>query len=174
MINKSILHITLKSILIAIIICSAIYYADYKGYFNPDETNNHSKKKWDAFYKFSKRNNVDILLLGNSHLYAGVNPKNLSATLGVNAFILASPGSNMADTYFSLKEALNRTNPKLIVIETYGINDFNPYKLKEGALSDQFKSFYARKDLITKITSTPFLFKSDNYFYAALKEYKPP
>ena len=164
--NKPILYITLKSLLIVAIVSFAIYYSDSKGYFNPDETNNHTKRKWDAFYDFSKSNNIDVLLLGNSHLYSGINPKNLSVTLGVNAFILASPGTNISDTYYGLKEALNRTSPKLVVIETYGINNFNPYKLKDGSLSDQFKSFYARKNVTTKLASTPFLFKSDNYVYA--------
>ena len=148
------------------IIWGGISYLDSKGYFNPDERNNHTKKKWDSFYEFTEENNVDVLLLGNSHLYTGINPKNLSAALGVNAFILASPGTNIEDSYYGLKESLKRTKPKLVVIETYGINDFNPYELKEGTLSDQFKSFYARKDFVTKLTSTPFLFKSENYFYA--------
>ena len=72
-----------------------------------------ARKKWDSFYEFIGKNNVDVLLLGNSHLYSGINPKNLSAALGVNAFILASPGTNIADTYFGLKEALKKTKPNL-------------------------------------------------------------
>lgn len=164
--DKPILLVSLKSLLIVIIFFTAIQYIDTKGYFNPDERNNHTKKKWDSFYDFTDKKNVDILLLGNSHLYSGINPKNLSLALGCNAFILASPGTNIADTYFGLKEALKRTYPKIVVIETYGINNFNPYKLKEGSLSDQFKSFYARKDFITKLASLPYLFNSDNYFYA--------
>ena len=164
--KNPILHISLKSLLITLVIAASICYSDNKGYFNPDETKNHTKKKWDSYYEFSKNNNIDILLLGNSHLYTGINPKNLSATLGVNAFILAAPGTNISDSYFGLKEAIKKTKPKLVVIETYGIKDFNPYQLKEGSLSDQFKSFGARKDFLTKITSTPYLFKSDNYLYA--------
>lgn len=164
--NKPILSITLKSLLLIAVIGIAIFYSDYKGYFNPDETNNHTRRKWNSFYEFTKKNNVDVLLLGNSHLYTGINPKNLSSTLGVNSFILAAPGTNIADTYFGLKEALKRTDPKLVIIETYGINNFNPYELQKGGLSDQFKSFYTRKDFLTKITSTPYLFKSDDYFYA--------
>ena len=164
--KRPILLITLKSLFIITIIGAAIYYSDYKGYFSPDETNNHTKRKWDAYYEFSKNNNIDILLLGNSHLYSGINPKNLSSTLGVNAFILASPGTSISDTYYGLKEALKKSDPKLVVIETFGINEFNQYNLKEGALSDQFKSFNARKDFFIKMASTPLLFKSDNYFYA--------
>lgn len=166
LLDKPILHITLKSLLVMIVVGLSLYYSDNKGYFNPDASNSHTQKKWDAYYKFSERNDIDILLLGNSHLYTGVNPKNLCNTLGVNSFILAAPGSNISDTYYGLKEALKKANPKLVVIETYGIKDFKPHELKDGDLSDQFKSFQARKDFFTKLTSTPHLFKTDNYFYA--------
>jgi hypothetical protein len=161
-----ILIITLKAIIVVAIFGAAIRYSDGKGYFNPDESNNHTKKKWNAFYKFTKRNNVDVILVGNSHLYSGINPKNLSSTLGVNAFILASPGTNIADSYYCLEEALKVTDPKLVVVETYGFTAFNPYELKGGALADQFKSFSARKDFGSKLGGMPFLFRSDDYLYA--------
>ena len=57
-----ILIISLKVIFVVAVFIIAINYSDSKGYFNPDESNNHTKKKWDSFYKFSKRNNVDIVL----------------------------------------------------------------------------------------------------------------
>lgn len=164
--SKPVLHIILKSLIIIIGFFIIIQYIDIKGFFNPDERNNHTKRKWDSYYEFTNKNNVDIVLVGNSHLYSGINPKNLSIALGCNAFILASPGTNIADSYYGLKEALTRTKAKLVIVETYGIKEFNPYELKGGPLSDQFKSFYARKDFLTKLTSTPFLFNADNYFYA--------
>ena len=161
-----ILIISLKAIFIVIVFFAAVMYSDGKGYFNPDESNNHTKRKWDSFYKFSKKNNVDVVLVGNSHLYSGINPKNLSNTLGVNAFILASPGTNIADSYYCLEEALKVSEPKLVIVETYGITAFNPYEAKEGALTDQFKSFSARKNVSSKLKAMPYLFKSDNYTYA--------
>lgn len=156
----------LKLGLFICIVSIAIVYSDQKGYFNPDLRNNHTIKKWDTFYKFSKRNNVDVLLMGNSHLYTGINPKNLSVTLGCNAFILASPGTKISDTYWGLKEALLECSPSVVVIETYGIDYFNQYNLSAGNLSDQFKSFSARKNFGTKIQSIPYLFKPDNYLLA--------
>ncbi len=164
--DKPVVLISIKSLIVLCFFTVLIAYIDSKGYFNPNETNNHTKRKWDSFYSFTDDNNVDILLLGNSHLYTGINPKNLSVTLGANAFILASPGTHIGDTYYALKEALKKTQAKLVVIETYGINDFNPYGIESQMLSDQFKSFYARKDFMTKILSTPFLFSSKNYVYA--------
>lgn len=164
--NSPVSLIILKSSVIGIIFFFILYHIDTKGYFNPDESNNHTKKKWDTYYEFTEENNVDIVLVGNSHLYSGINPKNLSNALGCNAFILASPGTNIADSYYALKEALKRTKPRVVVVETYGIKNFEPHELKEEALSAQFKSFYARKDIPTKLISLPILFKPSNYFYA--------
>jgi len=158
--------IAIKALLFVLMIVLMIVYSDKEGYFNPSQANNHTEKKWNSFYEFTKNNNVDILLLGNSHLYTGINPKTLSAALGVNSFILASPGTHIIDTYFSLKEALKITKPKIVIIETYGINQFNPYEFKKGPLSEQLKSFSARKDFLSKIISMPYLFKTDNYPYA--------
>ena len=137
-----------------------------KGYFNPDNQNNHTIRKWNSYYDFSKHNKVDILLVGNSHLYTGINPKNLSAALGCNAFILASPGTQLDDHYFAIKEAIKVNKPKLLVLETYGLKKLEPTEKKEGELSDQFKSFAARKDFWIKLKSTPNLFSISNYPYA--------
>lgn len=157
---------SIKTFALLAVVLFIINHYENKGYFNANNVNNHTRRKWNKFYEFTEANNVDVLLIGSSHLYTGINPKNLSAALGVNSFILASPGTNIADNYFALKEALKQTKPKVVVIETYGMTEFNPYLLKGQTLSDQFKSFYARKDFFTKLESTPYLFKSDNYLYA--------
>jgi len=165
-VKKPIYSIILKFSLFALFIFVSIFYSDSRGIFNPDNTHNHTKRKWDSYYEFSKKNNVDVLLVGNSHLYTGINPKNLSTSLGCNAFILASPGTGVADHYFTLEEALKVNNPKLVIIETYGLHKSNQYLLTGGALSDLFKSFSARKNLVSKIIATPFLFSLKNYPYA--------
>jgi hypothetical protein len=95
--KNPILKIIVKSILLILILSIGIVVSDRKGYFDPDQTNNHTKKKWDTFYSFVEKNEVDLLLMGNSHMYSGINPKNLSNTLGLNAFILASPGTRIID-----------------------------------------------------------------------------
>ncbi len=161
------LKIIIKISILSIIIILLIIYSDVKGYFNPNSKDNHTLTKWNSFYELtSKGNDIDIMLFGNSHLYTGINPKNLSLALGTTSFIFASPGTNIADSYFSLKEAAKKCKPKLVVVETYGINGFNPYNLDGANLSEQIKSFSARKDFIAKIKSTPFLFSVENYLYA--------
>jgi len=155
--------LAVKALLFALVVASIVFYTDSKGYFNPDYTNDHTRRKWNAFYAFTKKNPVDVVLVGNSHLYTGVNPEHLSNTLGTTCFILASPGTTMTDTYYSLKEAIKVSKPVLAVVETFTLNDYDSHQLRAGTLSDQFKSFSARKDFTLKILSTPVLFASDHY-----------
>lgn len=152
--------------LFAVLIAAVVGFTDRKGYFDPDNTNNHTLRKWNAFYDFTRRNAVDVVLVGNSHLYTGINPKNLSVALGANCFILASPGTTLTDAYFALKEAIAVSKPKIAVVETFTVYDYDTYELKDGALSDQFKSFSARKNIKEKLFSMPFLFNSRHYLPA--------
>ena len=163
--TTTIIKLTKKITLLSLLIFATIILSDHKGYFNPDNQNNHTLKKWNYFYEFSKKNNVDILLIGNSHLYTGINPKNLSSALGLNSFILASPGTRVIDHYYTLEEAIKVSTPKVIIIETYGLKSHEPYKIKKGILSDQFKSFSARKNTFLKLKSTPLLFAPKHYPY---------
>lgn len=161
--NKPVWVFALKAAIIGLIAFCVISFTDSKGYFKPDDKNDHTSKKWNAFYEFTENNNVDVLLIGNSHLYTGINPINLSEYLGATSFILAAPGTGVQDSYWALVEALKRTTPSVVVLETYSIGESNPYQLNDGSLSEQMKSFTARKDVSTKIRSTPYLFALKNY-----------
>jgi hypothetical protein len=143
-----------------------VAWTDYRGYFNPDYTNDHTRRKWNAYYDLTRKAPVDVVMIGNSHLYTGLNPEHLSNALGATCFILASPGTTMTDAYFTLKEAVKVKKPKMVILETFTLYDYESHELKAGALSDQFKSFAARKDVGQKLASMPVLFQSDNYLPA--------
>lgn len=164
--EKSLSGFFVRVVVFAGIVMLVVRFTDFKGYFNPDYTNDHTRRKWNAYYKFTNYQPVDVVLVGNSHLYTGVSPENLSNALGANCFILASPGTSITDVYFCLKEAVTVSKPKIAVVETFCINDYDSYQLKGGALSDQFKSFFARKNTYQKLSSTPLLFSPDNYLAA--------
>ena len=156
----------LKALLFLCVIGGFIFIMDRVGIFKPDQSNFHEKRRWDSFYEFTKSNDVDVLLIGNSHLYTGINPNHLSCVLGANCFILAAPGTAIPDSYFTLKEGLTRCDPKVVVVETYGIKSSDIRKYTGGGLTLEFRSFYSRKNLIQKLLSTPFLFSPDNYLMA--------
>lgn len=158
--------LAIKFLVLFALVTSVVIYTDAKGYFEPDQSNNHTSRKWDAFYKFTEKDTVDVVLVGNSHCYAGVNPKNLSAALGANCFVLASPSTTIMDSYYCLKEAMERTHPTVAIIETYGISNSVNHELADGGLSEQFKSYNARKNLPLKLTSMPVLFSPEYYIPA--------
>lgn len=155
-----------KGIAIIAIVTVVILYTDHKGYFEADNLNNHTLRKWNSFYSLTSKNKVDIVLVGNSHLYTGLNPKNLSEALGITSFILASPGTNIADSYYCLEEAIETCKPQIAIVETYGIGDFILDSLTPPRISDQIKSFSARRNTLLKLLSTPALFNSDSWGYA--------
>ncbi|MFT5970246.1 MAG: hypothetical protein ACI8ZO_000753 [Flavobacteriales bacterium] len=156
--------IIFKTLILTLVVLGTLLSFDNVGLFEPDQKNNHTLRKWDAYYDFTKKNDVDILLVGNSHLYTGINPKTLSSIFGCNSFILASPGTNVVDHYYVIKEAIRVSKPKVIVLETYGLKGNSI--LKDAQLSDLFKSFQARRNFGVKMTSMPSLFEIKSYPYA--------
>ncbi|MDR2127111.1 MAG: hypothetical protein LBP63_09815 [Prevotellaceae bacterium] len=151
-----------KLLMFFAIVLSIIAFTDSKGYFIADQTNNHVYRKWKSFYQFTKTKNVDILLLGNSHIMTGLDPFVLSVATGTNCFILGTPGTSVADAYFCLAEALTKTKPQLVILETYCINNTEKYDPKIA----QIQSFEANQNILYKLKMMPYLFNSDDWIKA--------
>lgn len=155
----------IKLAVFSIILVSVVAYTDKKHYF---ETTDHGKamsmKRWESYYAFAKKNPVDILLLGNSHVYTGVDPEYLSTILGCNTMILGDAGIPVKLNYFALVEALKVSTPKLVVLETFGMNRSAdvPNKHNLGTII----SFYVRKDFWSKFTSMFYLISPEDYLPA--------
>ncbi|MDR1347054.1 MAG: hypothetical protein LBJ63_01295 [Prevotellaceae bacterium] len=154
---------SVKILLLFIIIVSAVIFTDSKGYFTADRANNHINRKWKSFYNFTKTKEVDILLLGNSHIITGIDPFILSVATSCNGFILGNAGTNVADAWFHLGEALKHTNPKIVVLETYCIG--NTEKVKNDDIS-QIQSFEAQSNVLYKLKTMPELLYSDSWIKA--------
>lgn len=73
------------------------------------------------FYAGSKETNYDVLFMGTSHMYDGIFPMELYRDYGISSYCLAQAGERMAMTYYSLLDALEYTDPKLIVIDMHGL-----------------------------------------------------
>lgn len=111
---------TLKLAFLFWAVLTVVLITDEKEYFVGDQSNNHSGRKWKAFYDFAgkKSKNVDILVLGNSHASAGVEPYILSENTNSYCFILNTPGAGSVDLYYNLVEVLKYCKPKLVIVET--------------------------------------------------------
>lgn len=62
--------------------------------------------------------NCDILVIGSSHAYRGIDPR-IFADEGLRVFNLGSSGQTPVETYFLLSRYLRELNPKAVIIEVY-------------------------------------------------------
>jgi len=151
-----------KILLLLIAVVAAVLYTDKKEYFRADQSNNHIDKKTKSFYRFTEKQHVDVLLLGNSHIVTGVDPFVLSAATSSNSFILAQSGVGIIDCWFQLDEALRYTEPKLVVLETYCINNGNS---KDNVIP-LTQSFEAHDNWLYKLLIMPEMFSTDYWVQA--------
>lgn len=76
-----------------------------------------SKSKFNDFY--SQEEDYDVLFLGSSHVLNGIYPMELWKDYGIISYNMAGHGNRMAMNYWILKNALEYTNPKLVVVDCY-------------------------------------------------------
>ena len=155
--------LTKGAVFTAVVVC-VIVILEKRQIFVEDSMNNHVEWKWDCYYRMKQYNiPIDVLLVGNSHLLTGFNPYEFTKRSGLNCFMLGASGVGVADLYFTIEEALKVQKPKVLVLETYAINESDPLRLEKGALNDEINSFRARRDTWLKVSSTPSLFNYHNW-----------
>lgn len=152
-----------KILILFLAVVSVVIFTDKKDYFAADQNNNHIKKHWTSFYNFTHEKEVDVIILGNSHAITGVDPFVLSNATSSSCFLLGNSGTNIIDAWFQLGGVLKYTQPKLVVLETFCIN--NDENLKHNAIP-YLQSFDAQKDILYKLQCMPQLFYSDSWVEA--------
>lgn len=165
--NKGIKKYCLEMAAVLGTVLAIIFVLDTLGLFAYNDANNHTEKRWEYLYRMHKNKQpIDVLILGNSHSYTGLLPKDLSCTLGKTCFVLASQGVYLTDAYYMLKEALEIATPKMVVIETFLMYEYHQRLFNGGDLTCQIQSFEPRRNLLHKLTSTFNLFTVDTAPYA--------
>jgi len=154
---------SIKILILLVAVSGVTIFTDIKGYFTADDSNNHVRKKWEFFYNYTETKDVDVIILGNSHIITGIDPYILSIATSSTCFILGNSGTGIIDAWFQLGEALKRTNPKIVVLETYCINNGTKAEVND---IPYFQSFDALKDKRYKINCMPQLFQSDSWVEA--------
>ncbi len=101
--------------------------------------------KFDAFYELPE-NSVDVLVLGSSHAYQGVNTAVLWEEYGYSAFNLCGAGQPVWNSYYYLEEALKTQSPKVIIFDIYYMH----YSAEYSEVSFAIKNTYGMKWSDTK------------------------
>ena len=82
-----------------------------------------SKYKYGPF--FAEENDFDVLFLGTSHVINGIFPMELWHEYGITSYNLGGHGNTMATTYWTFMNALDYTNPKVVVLDCYFVSNLN-------------------------------------------------
>lgn len=101
--------------------------------------------KLDAFYDLPE-NSVDVLVLGSSHAYQGINTAVMWNEYGYAAFDLCGAAQPIWNTYYYLEEALKTQTPKVIILDVYTLH----YSGEYGETSFAIKNTYGLKWSDTK------------------------
>lgn len=114
----------------------------------------------------------DVLFVGDSHMVNAVFPMELWEDYGVAAYNLGSIGSTLPVTYWSLMNALDYAQPKLVVI---GVKDVEKsYKLSGSSADvhtalDAYPLSRTKAAAIEDLMDEPYAMDDEGHYYADLK-----
>ena len=97
---------------------------------------------------FDRAAEYDVLFVGDSHSLNGIFPMELWRDYGIAGYNLASIGNTLPVTYWSLINALDYAEPKMVVI---GIKDVEKHYKLTGSSSDVHTAFDAYPLSLNKI-----------------------
>lgn len=83
---------------------------------------NIGKVRYNHFWKNPKE--YDVWFMGSSHMYYATSPMQIWKDFGIKSYNLSSPCATMPVEYWTLKCALEKAKPSVIVLDTYyAMND---------------------------------------------------
>lgn len=83
-------------------------------------------EKYEAFFR--EENDFDVLFFGSSNMQLMVNPLQLWSEQGITSYNFGNTSERLPVTYWTIKNALEYTNPKVVVIEVSQYGDSLKYK----------------------------------------------
>lgn len=72
-------------------------------------------------FEKQKEDTVDVVFIGSSHIYTNVNPAILWSEYGMATYDLAGSDQPLWNSYYYMKEAIEKQSPKLIVVDLYRV-----------------------------------------------------
>lgn len=67
------------------------------------------------------KNTVDCLLVGTSHIYCGFDPEQIYEETGLQSASIATSSQSYQNSYWLLKEALRKQQPKYVVMDIHSV-----------------------------------------------------
>ncbi len=133
---KKKLGLFLKTILFLVLLGSALMAA----MLVTERKSSYIKNR--AFFDEAKKDHLDVLLLGSSHVIDGINPLVLYDDYGITSYNLGGHGSVMQETYWTLIRALDYVKPDYVIVDCYMMEKNYQYLdvMDEGASQDMINA----------------------------------
>lgn len=81
------------------------------------------KYSYSKYYDFyNQQQDFDVLFLGTSHVINAVYPMELWRDYGIVSYNMANHSENICTNYWQLRNALQYTTPKVVVIDLYAVD----------------------------------------------------
>lgn len=84
----------------------------------------------DCFFDLSRnidKGTVDVLCVGSSHVYCGINPVQMWDDYGIAAYDLACGSQSVWFSYYYIKEALKTQQPEIVILDVYMVCEEDEY-----------------------------------------------
>lgn len=153
----------LKMFVVAAIVIGVVKFTDYKMYFEPNNLEDHSTTRWNGFYNIKDTVPLDIVFIGSSKVYNGINTYPFSMSLGNICYLIAFTGNPIVASYYDLCDVLDSSDPKLICVDTHGIGNWNIETIDAKNKSFLLRNSYARHGLYNRLRSLHALFRPDDW-----------
>lgn len=105
------------------------------------------------FYKL-KKNSVDVMCFGSSHMFVDINTAVLWDEYGIAAYNLITI-QPLWNTYFYMKEALKTQNPKLLVVDCFSASLTEEYQEESGMIKNTFGMKFSKNKIDAIYVSVP-------------------
>ena len=107
----------------------------------------------EAFYE-QEENINDVLFIGSSNVFEGINTAILWDEYGIASFDLAASNQPIWNSYYFIKEALKTQNPKLIVVDFYGVEYGTDYSDLSRIVKNTYGMRLSKEKVEAKKTSS--------------------
>lgn len=77
--------------------------------------------EWYGFYHYVEKNSIDVVAIGSSHIYQGVNPVLLWKDYGIAGYDFSVGALPIWYSYAYLQEVLKTQTPKVVLLDVYMI-----------------------------------------------------
>ncbi len=132
-----------------IIVVFSITLFNYSGHFL-------LPKRIDHFGLY-EQDDLDVIFFGSSHAQNTFNPHVFFQEESIKSYVYASPGQEIWQTYYYIKEALRVHNPKIIIVELYSTHyEGNEKTLEVSTARNAFDQMQFNHNKIELIRNSSF------------------